>query len=79
MQHFSSRMRWNEDCRIHRLHTYNVEADTQLLDFDGELAELPIEIGLALELWRIRGFVEGQLAADVKLAKEILRAASWSA
>ena len=79
MRHFSSRRRWNEDCRIHRLHAHNVSADTELLDFAGEpVVELPVEMRLAIELWRVQGCPEGGLVADLKLAEEIVRAGAWS-
>jgi hypothetical protein len=80
MLHFSGRAHWNEDCRVHRLHPHNVQADTQLLDFGGKRAvELTVEIGLAVELWRVRGCPEEGLVADMKLAKKIVQAGAWSA
>jgi hypothetical protein len=80
MLHLSWCTRWNENCRLHRFHPYNAQADTQLLDFGGERAvELPVEIGLAVELWRVRGCPQEGLVADMKLAKEIVQAGAWSA
>ena len=79
MLRLSWRRHWNEDCRVHRLHPYNVQADTQLLDYGEEwTVELPVELGLAVELWRIQGFPEGGLVADLKLAGEIVKAGAWS-
>jgi hypothetical protein len=79
MQHFLTHSTWNEDCRIHRLHPENVKADTQLLDFTGgPAAEVPIEIGLALEIWRVRGCPEAGMMGTARLAAEIVRAGEWS-
>jgi hypothetical protein len=79
MLHLSWRTHWNEGCRVHRLHPYNEQADTQLLDYGEEQpVELPVELGLAVELWRAQGFPEGGLVAYMKLARDIVKAGAWS-
>jgi hypothetical protein len=79
MFHRAWRNGWSEDRRVHRLRPYYVRADTQLPECDVEWAvELPVELGLAVELWRARGFPEGGLVADLKLAVDIVKAGAWS-
>lgn len=68
----------NEGYRTPRPFAAKLQADTQLPDFESSPWLAPEELGLALELWRVRGCPDGGMPEAVQRASAILKSAAYS-